>query len=371
MKIIINTISLLNPLTGVGKYTYYISKELKEIDSENDYTYFYRYYSKKLLNPFEQSGNFSVLSDFIRKIPVLKDAVKRVKNIGALFGGDFDLYFEPNFIPINMRAKKTVVTVFDFAFKLHPEWHPEDRVKYFEKEFWKKIVSADGIIVISDYIKDTAIQHFHFPKEKIRRIYLGYDRSIFRLYFQEELNSVRKKYNLPEEFILYTGSIEPRKNLIGLIRAYLSLEDNIKKSVKLVLAGFEGWRNNEIIEMINKENAIKYLGYVPEKDLGKIYNLASVFVYPSFYEGFGLPPLEAMACGCPVIVSKGSSLPEICGDAAYYIDPYNIDSIREGLVKVLIDDSVKKDLREKGIKRAMHFSWESSAREHLKFFLEV
>jgi glycosyltransferase involved in cell wall biosynthesis len=136
------------------------------------------------------------------------------------------------------------------------------------------------------------------------------------------LETVKAQYRLPENFILFVGSIEPRKNLKRLLQAYTDMDDKIRKEFKLVLIGFKGWENEEIMRLIHKlKSDIFYLGYLPEEELGKLYNLARLSIYPSLYEGFGLPPLEAMACGCPIIVSHTASLPEVCGDAAFYADP--------------------------------------------------
>jgi glycosyltransferase involved in cell wall biosynthesis len=183
---------------------------------------------------------------------------------------------------------------------------------------------------------------------------------------------MRRRYSLPEHFIFFTGSLEPRKNLKNLIQAYSGLDKRIRKDIKLVLAGFKGWQNKEIMALLRKvKSDVFYLGYVSDAALRDLYNLATLFVYPSFYEGFGLPPLEAMACGCPVVVSNAASLPEVCGGAAYYVDPYNIESIAEGIHKVLTDEALRQSLIEKGLERAKLFSWEKSAKKHIEVFDEV
>lgn len=373
MKIVINTIPLLSPLTGVGNYIYQISKTLQNIDSINDYTYFYGYYSKKLFTYRENKERFYKAKELIKKIPFVRDVARKSKGIINIFWHrKFDLYFEPNFIPINIRAKKIVVTVLDFSFEIHPEWHPKDKVLFFKKYFWENIKKTDRIILNSEYIKESAINLFSLSEDKIRTIPLGYNNNIFRTYSKQNLRAIKDKYNLPESFMLFAGSIEPRKNLKSLIHAYMHLDKGIQKDFKLVLVGFKGWENNDIMELLNKlKSDITYIGYVPDEDLGKLYGLATLFVYPSLYEGFGLPPLEAMACGCPVVVSNVASLPEVCGDAAYYVDPYNVESIAEGMQKVLTDDTLRQSLIQKGIERAKLFSWEKSAKEHIKVFEEV
>jgi glycosyltransferase involved in cell wall biosynthesis len=185
-----------------------------------------------------------------------------------------------------------------------------------------------------------------------------------------KLYGVKTKYNLPEKFILFLGTIEPRKNIVGLIQAYSQLKiKNYKlQNYKLVIAGGKGWRSNEIYEEWEKseyKDDIIFLGYIDNQDKPYIYNLASVFVYPSFYEGFGFPPLEAMACGVPVITSFASSLPEIVGDAGIMIDPYNINDLAEAISKVLSDEKLRNSMIEKGLEQAKKFSWGKAAGEYL------
>ncbi|MBI4689733.1 MAG: glycosyltransferase family 4 protein [Nitrospirae bacterium] len=369
MKIVIDTIPLLSPLTGVGNYLYQIIRHLKIIDSANDYTYFYGYYSKKLFTYKENKNRFYNLKELVKKLPVGNVVTRNLKGIINFFlPKKFDLYFEPNFIPINITAKHTVVTIHDFSFKLNPEWHPRDRVIYFEAN-WKKVEKADKIIVVSDFIKDQCIDIFKLPEEKLKTIYNGFDREIFKTYMVEELQPLRDKYRLPERFILFVGSIEPRKNLKNMILAYLGLDKIIRRDLKLVIAGFKGWENREVMELLGKAgDDVMYIGYISDSELGKLYNLAALFAFPSFYEGFGLPPLEAMACGCPIIVSNVSSLPEVCGDAAYYVNPYDVESIADGIYKLSTDETLRYNLINKGIDRAKFFSWEKSSRQHLEVF---
>jgi glycosyltransferase involved in cell wall biosynthesis len=171
---------------------------------------------------------------------------------------------------------------------------------------------------------------------------------------------------------LFVGSIEPRKNLKNVLMSYNALPDAFKKECKFVLAGFSGWKNAEIMDIIRREGKnIVYLGYLSNLELAYLYNLASAFIYASLYEGFGIPPLEAMACGTPVIVSRSSSLPEVCGDAAYYVDPLRIDSISEGMYKVFDDSALREGLTRRGFIHSKSFSWDESAQRHLSLFNEV
>jgi len=182
-----------------------------------------------------------------------------------------------------------------------------------------------------------------------------------------KLTAVRKKYNLPDRFILYFGTIEPRKNIIGLIKAFELLKR--KRPVNLVIAGAKGWLDKDIFKTANQSKQARdifFTGFIEEVDKPYLYNLAELFVYPSFFEGFGFPPLEAMACGVPTIVSNVSSLPEVVGRGALMIDPYHIDELAWAMETVLTDNMLKEKLIEKGISQAKKFSWKKCARQTLK-----
>jgi len=374
MNIVINTTPLLSPLTGVGTYIYHIAHTLRAIDSINDYTYFYGFYSRNLTAYYNENKKILYrVKEFVKKIPFVKGvAANKLGNfVNAVSSRDFDLYFEPNFIPMKIKSRCTIATIFDFSFILFPEWHPKERVRYFKKNFWKNIEKTNRIITISNYIKKEGIG-FGLPKEKLRVIHLGVDQEFFRIYPPQDLRLLKKQYRLPEHFMLFVGSIEPRKNLKNLISAYLSLDKEIRKDIKLVLAGFKGWENGEIMELLKKvKSDVVYLGYLSIIELGKLYNPATLFVYPSLYEGFGLPPLEAMACGCPVVVSDAASMPEVCGDAAQYVDPHDIDSIAHGIVRVLSDGARRRSLIARGLARSRLFNWERAAKDHIAVFEEV
>jgi glycosyltransferase involved in cell wall biosynthesis len=372
MKIAINTTPLLSTLTGVGNYTYQTARALARLAPENEYSYYYGYFSKKLFAA-ENRGAFYEIKELVKRAPVIKKFARALKdNICPLTLKPFDLYFEPNFIPLRVRAKRTVVSVMDFSFEVYPQWHPRERIEYFRKKFWKNIGRADRIIAISDFVRDEAVNKFGLPAEKVRVVRLGFNKEVFRRMAAEELAPVKAKYSLPDRFMLCVGSMEPRKNLLSLLKAYISLPPAARGGFKLVFAGFKGWENREIMDLLEKvkDDAV-YLGYITDAELGALYNLASFFVYPSFYEGFGLPPLEAMACGCPVVVSRAASLPEVCGDAAVYVDPFDIDSIAAGIARVAGDEPLRKALRVAGLKRSEEFSWEKTAVQHLEIFKEA
>ena len=357
----------MTSLTGIGRYTYEISKVVEK----NKYfqaNFFYGYYSKTLIQESDKK-DLKLLKSYISKISFLKKIARKCIWILSKFSTPkYDIYWQPNFIPIEgVKAKKIVTTVHDFSFILHKDFHPKERIKYFENNFFKNIIRSDMIVTGSEFSKQEILERLDFKDDQIKVIYHGINHELFKIYDDLEVG-----FELPEKFIFSVGSIEPRKNLLGLLKAYNLLNDEIKKEYKLVLAGFKGWENDEIMNIINKnkENII-YLGFISDIELAKVYNLASCFVFPSFYEGFGLPVLEAMACGTPVICSNSSSLPEVGGNAVVYCDPYSIEDIENKIELVLKSDDLQEDMIAKGLERAKEFSWDKSAELHLKLFKEV
>jgi len=366
-KIVTNSISLLSPLTGVGRYTYEISDYIERSGVFESH-YFYGYFSKRLLSP-DNGKDIKTVTSFIIGIPFLKKIARKSMWLSSrLSAPQFDIYWQPNFIPIDgIKAKKVVTSVHDFSFILHRDFQPKERIEYFEKKFFKNITKSDIIITGSEYSKQEILDRLNFNEKQVRVIYHGVRHDIFKVYDNLDL-----PFELPQKFIFSVGSIEPRKNLIGLLKSYNSLSDHLKSEYQLVLAGFKGWENREIMDLIeqNREN-IHYLGYISDEELAKVYNLASLFVYPSFYEGFGLPVLEAMACGTPVLCSNVTSLPEVGGDAVVYCDPSHSEDIQDKITLVVTDEELQKSMRQKGILRAKQFTWEKSAREHIRVFKEV
>ena len=368
---------LLSPFTGIAKYTYENSKRLELENSE--IFYFYGYFSEKLIEKSVSKGEKKSLLRELKSLVVKNRYVKKfvritiLKLATRLYSKEFDLFWEPNHISnANIKTRYRVTTVHDLSFHLHPAWHPKERVEYFERYFWDEIIKADRIITGSEYSKNELLEYIEYDADKIDVIYHGVDAENFKVYSQLESNTLRDKLTLPSKFILSVGSIEPRKNLLSLLKAYVLLDEQIKQEYKLVLVGFKGWNNSEIMSLIQeeKENVI-YAGYLSDLELAYAYNLASLFCYPSYYEGFGIPPLEAMACGTPVITSNVSSLPEVGGDAVLYCDPYDINDIQEKIEMLLSNEKLQDTLSQKGLLRAKLFSWEKAAQKHIEVFNKV
>lgn len=237
----------------------------------------------------------------------------------------------------------------------------------------KKQKKADKIIAVSESTKQDLIDLYKINTKKIKVIYSGVGeefRKISVSQFPSFPVSIKNKYHLPDKFVLYFGTIEPRKNIVGLIRAFELLKEKNKdfEEFYLVIAGGRGWLDKKIFKAAKESkyaSHIIFTGFVNPEDKVYLYNLAALFVYPSFFEGFGFPPLEAMACGVPTITSANSSLPEVVGDSAIMVDPYDIEELTWAMELVLVDDNLKRELSRRGLERAKMFSWDKCAEETL------
>lgn len=363
-KILIDSISLLSPLTGIGRYTYEIAQRLEQHE-QYETNYFYGYASSHLVHP-KQHNEIKNLKSLVTRNPFIKKIARKALLLSSwLFSKKYDLYWQPNFIPNKgIKTNYIITSVHDFSFLLHKEFHPKERIEYFEKNFFTNILKSDMLITGSEFSKQEILERLDFQEQDVKVIYHGVNHQLFKVY-----DNVEVKFELPEKFIFSVGSIEPRKNLLGLLKAYNQLPDVIKDEYKLVLVGFKGWANQEIMQIIhsNKRN-IHYLGFISDEELAKVYNLASCFVFPSFYEGFGLPVLEAMACGTPVVCSNSSSLPEVGGDAVLYCDAYDVHDITKKIQQLLNNTTLQDNMKIRGLERAKKFSWEKSTVEHMKVF---
>lgn len=373
-SLLVNTICLTAPLSGIGRYTLEICKRLDK-DRELDLTYFYGYFSKELAG--HDGCNFvntmKGAREQLKAFPALRKAARKAMIFYAgLDRSQHEIYWEPNIVPLEklkQKAKTFTPTIHDLSWYFHSEWHPKERIDFFRDHFWKGIDGAELVITGSEYTRGEIEEVLRIPEKKIKVIHHGIDHSVFRRYSEDQIDSFAQGKGLPENFILFVGTLEPRKNLEKLIQAYRFLPKDIKGEFSLVIAGGKGWKDSRLKELLrNSKDSIHLTGYVSDKDLPLLYNLASVFVYPSLYEGFGIPPIEAMGCGCPVLVSNRTAMPEVCGDAAVYCDPEDVESIAYGLEKILEDKILRKSLSVKGTEKAKQYTWERSAALHREVF---
>lgn len=363
MKIGIDTSILQIDHAGASVYTRGLVKSLLQIDRSNSYSFFSYKYSLTGGNYFGRKlGN--VIMDTIWIPRLLPKELKK---------GKVDLLHCPAF-KAPLKCDVPLVATF---YDLHILKNPKDYnpwLRYYCKFMLPKIARrADKIITISEFSRNDIINTFSLPAEKVRVTYCGID-DRFRLIPDDSLLSrARVKYGLSKKFILYVGALQPRKNIPLLLKAYAKLLKEQDFDHQLVLAGGTGWRNRNIFSLINELNLsknVKILGYVPDDDLPLIYALAQFLVYPSFFEGFGLPVIEAMACGCPVICSNAASLPEIVQDCAVVFDPLSRSELENAIAKLGSDGGMRQKMKEKGIKRSADFSWEKSARKTIQVYEE-
>lgn len=274
------------------------------------------------------------------------------------------------------RPIKTVVTVHDVIYRIRPEDYSPDALAYLNLYVPLSLKVADHIIAVSECCKRDVIEHFGVDEEKISAIPLAASTQ-FSPQSKNQIDKFRGDYALPENFILYVGSLVKRKNLLFLLESFALMKRKREYHEKLVLAGGDamiGSNRQEIFDKITSlglDGEVMLTDYFPHRYLPLLYSAASLFVYPSLYEGFGLPPLEAMACGTPVITSNISSLPEVVGNAAIKVSPTDSFELSHAMEKVLEDETLRRDLSKAGLKQAAKFSWRKTAKETLKVYQKV
>jgi len=283
----------------------------------------------------------------------------------------YDAFLFFNFIAFPLRRRtKSVVVIHDLSFIKFPEFTQKTNLKFTTKLMKRSISRVDHIITVSENSRQEISDYYAVPSSKITVIYNGIDHADFHPRKAAEIDKCRAKYNLPDHYIHFHGNIEPRKNIVGLLEAYAKLPAELKSEYGLVISGGKGWNDHAIYSKISQLKAsghnIVLPGYIDAEDLPALYSGASLFVWPSFYEGFGIPPLEAMACGIPVITADNSSLPEVVGDAAIKIKAQDTPAITAAMANILSDKKLADDLRQKGLSQAAKFSWQESAKQLIK-----
>ncbi|HLI71430.1 MAG TPA: glycosyltransferase family 1 protein [Ktedonobacteraceae bacterium] len=293
-----------------------------------------------------------------------------------IFTGQVDIYHGPDFVlpPLSKKIRK-VVTIHDLAFLEHPEYAVPSLVEYLKKVVPISLAEADVVAAVSHYSAQTLIEHFQTPREKIVVVPNGLRPHFRRITDPVLLGATVNKFGLKHPLVLGVGTLQPRKNHQGLIKAFHRAQSDKKnRPAMLALAGEPGWLYDETRQLIadlKLEKKVRFLGRTNDLELCMLYSLADVFAFPSFFEGFGVPPLEAMACGAPVITSNTSSLPEVVGDAALTVDPHNIDALAQAITRLIGDENLREELRQKGYARAQLYTWPKSAQKMLDTYQKL
>ena len=377
-SLVINAIPLLGERSGIGRYTWEIASRLEP--SAFSTTCFYGGYTGFLSAAGTTAGRdaqpslrwLERLKSLVRRHAAIKRAAKSLMALATrLRNREYDLYFEPNFIlQPGLKARYRVITVHDFSCLRYPQWHPRERVRYFEAHLQDSLAQSDRIITVSEAVRREAIKNFGIPPERIVTIHNGVDLSRYCPQTPEALRAARLRWKLPEHFVLFVGTLEPRKNLDTLLIAYEALSAAVRVRYPLVIAGGKGW--GTLPERFQREGAnIIRLGFVPEPELPALYGAASLLAYPSWYEGFGLPVLEAMACGCPVVTSTDPALMEVSGGAAPCVPPEDSQGLGKALFTMLEDAEFRTRCIREGLHRAAQCTWDASASKHAALFQDL
>lgn len=375
LRVAFNGSALLSPLTGVGQYAKSLAEQLA-LDEQVELHFLYA-----------ASWSREIRGQPIRKISTIKNLVKKVvpqayRVSRALqnwrFGAGVrqlrpDLYHEPNFLPFHFDGP-TVITAHDLSWIRFPETHPAERVEVMNRLFPPALERANHILTDAEYVRQEIITEFGVPANKITAVPLG-ARSIFHPRSEAECLPALMERNLRyRKFVLCVGTLEPRKNLDLVIRTYATMPPAFRERYPLVIVGMKGWLTSKlesVMQPLVASGELRPLGFASDEALASLYAGAMVLVYPSLYEGFGLPPLEAMASGTPVIVSDRSTLPEVVGEAGLTIDAHDDAGLRAALQRLDEDNAYWQAKAAASLERASLFSWARCAQETLAVYRNV
>lgn len=354
---------------GIGTYVQNLLRQLARLDGEHDYVVFCVKADESSLA--DLGPRFRIVVDNSLPYSVLEQL-----SIPARLAQErVDLFHSPHYVLPPLVPCKSVVTIHDCIHLMFPQYLPSRLAYGYAKTFmWWAAHRSARVLTVSDASKRDILRYFDIPADKVTVIHNGLDGRMGVPPPEADVHRVRERFQLQEQFILYAGNVKPHKNVERLIDAFHLLHSNGFEHLKLLIVGNDISKYATLRRAIHAHNLHKYvrfLGFVPDTTLAILYRLASVFVFPSLYEGFGFPPLEAMASGTPVVTSNISSLPEVVGSAAVLVDPYDARSIADGIRSVLTDERLRQDLHAKGLEQVRKYSWETAARETLAIYDQV
>lgn len=383
MKVALELQPCLKNRSGIGIYTYELSKRLQDCnDIELTGDIFNFLNRNDLVKDLE---GLSLQKEICKLFPY--GVYRRIWHhiplaYDQLFKREADITHFFNFIVPPRIKGKVINTVHDLTFELYPETMDERNLKRIKQDIGYSIERSERIVTISESTKKDMVEILKIDPSRIEIIYPGVNYELFNLSYKGNIKedikeSIKKKYQLPDDYLLYMGTLEPRKNIPIIIEAFARLKresDSKVKEVKLVLAGKKGWLFEDIfnkVQQLGLEADVIFTDYVAEEDKAIIYSEAKAFVFPSLYEGFGMPVVEAMAAGVPVITSNVSSLPEVAGDAAILVNPQDSVTISEALYRLLADQEYHNQLVIKGLEQAKKFNWNRSAQQLKEIYYQV
>ncbi len=368
MRIGIDTRLPFYQLGGISQYVLHLLPALAQTAPSHDY--------RIVQMAKDEVSRMPVASNF-RRVNVrtpCHHSFEKWTLSAELLPQNLDLLHSPDFIPPLRGAKHHVITVHDLNFLYYPQYLTAESRAYYNDQIQWAVERADGISADSHHTRRDVINQLNVPAEKVTTVHLAANPLYHEVYAADEIDQTLAQFDLPRDFLLFVGTIEPRKNIPTLLRAYYDLHHDFAVDMPLVLVGRKGWLSDDVfalIDQLNLNNCVRHLTGVYDEQLAHLYHAASVLLLPSHYEGFGLPPLEAMHCGCPVITSDRGSLPEIVGDAGFLLDADDIPVWIETIYHVLQSDAVRAGMVTRGYAQASQFDWAKSAEKTLALYDSV
>jgi alpha-1,3-rhamnosyl/mannosyltransferase len=370
LRVALNATPLLQPLTGIGNYILHLGRALAttsgiELNCFGGYTWHKGF-------PFEQTDDVeperkSQLREMVRLVVPWKRELRQKAQRFAFERGlrrcGIELYHEPNYVPISDEVP-FVITIHDLSWLRYPETHPPGRIRWLEKGLPKAIRHARAILVDSDFVRNELLSTFLIEPERVRTVHLGVSEE-FQPRTAGEVDAVLQPLHLTHgQYVLAVGTIEPRKNLVHIVKSHALLPQELRNRFPLVIAGAKGWHSSGLVSLLQNQNdpQVRFLGHVGSQALSHLYAGAALFAFPSIYEGFGLPPLEAMASGIPVIVSDRASLPEIVGNVGEMMNPEDPADTATRIHALLDDKARRSEMSRRGMERASKFTWAACAK---------
>ncbi len=349
---------------GVGEYAFQLIKTFYNNHKNHNYTVFLKQKPLSHMPDSIKNWKYAIIGPKVLWTQIaLPLRLIREKNLNLIFSPS---HYGPRFSSI-----PSVISIMDLSYIHYPELFKKSDL--IQLNNWTKysVKNAKRILTISNFSKKAIVEYYKVDKNKVFVTYPGYKKDLFHTnYRSSEISKIKKKYSL-NKYLLFVGTIQPRKNLLRLLQAF----NRVKSSpdLKLVLVGKKGWLYEEIFEKIKEfKSTVLYLDYLDDISIAKLYRGAQAFILPSLYEGFGITVIEAMASGCPVIISNNSSLPEVGGKSAIYIDPTSVESIVEGILKVLeMSSSNRENIVKQGLTHLKNFSWDSCASKTIDVFENI
>jgi glycosyltransferase involved in cell wall biosynthesis len=354
---------------GIGTYIRNLLRYLARLDRDTEYVLLCR--EGDMGVPQQLGDNFRA----VRESSPNYSLREQIRIPYVLLRERPDVYHAPHYVLPPAVPCRCVVTIHDTIHLNFPQYLPNrGAYAYARALMWAAAKRSDRILTVSESSKRDIIHYFGVSPEKVVVVYNAIDERFGTEPRSEEIARVRERFQLDHGFVLYVGNIKPHKNLVRLIEAFDGLRHDGFDDLKLLIIGDEISKWPALRRAVHSHKLhkhVRFLGFQSDETLASLYRLAAVFVFPSLYEGFGLPPLEAMASGTPVVTSNLSSMPEVAGDAAVLVDPYDAVDIRDGIKRVLTDAALREDLRRKGLQRAREFSWERSVARTREIYLEA